>query len=146
MAFFKKDQNRSRKPQCNSLLQLCFCLSVYWNNFSCIFLLIWNFVLESFWVNISSIILGGIQLLPSHLVGMWGELIKMWTHASKGEGEGDGLYWCKRLHNFLVQKTTRATTQHNTRQRDIIRDNTTKHEATLVQHDKTRVQQEYNTT
>ena len=52
IAFFSNSQNRTRKSQGSGLLQLCFCLSVYWNNFNCVFLPSWNFLRENFWVNV----------------------------------------------------------------------------------------------
>ena len=40
ITFSSNSQDRTRKSEGSGLLQLCFCLSVYLNNFSCIFLLI----------------------------------------------------------------------------------------------------------
>ena len=87
IAFSSKIQNRTWKSQGEGLLQFCFGLFVYWNNFNCIFLPIWNFFRESFWVNIAGTILGGMQLLRSHLRGR--REVKMRTHANiRGGGRG----------------------------------------------------------
>ena len=86
IAFSSKIQNRTWKSQGEGLLQFCFGLFVYWNNFNCIFLPILNFFRESFWVNIAGTILGGMKLLRSHL---WGRReVKMRTHANIRGGGG----------------------------------------------------------
>ena len=92
IAFSSKSQYRTGRSQENSLLQLCFWLSAYWNNFNCNFfsdlkLLTRKLLSKHCMHNVS-----GHSIITFALRGEEGS-IKMQKHANRGGGEGVMSIW-----------------------------------------------------